>query len=118
MNTALLYVVGLVIAFGLGITAGANVNNWRRDSIELAAKSAADVAIAANREREQSIASAVEARIEQARTKTRTVERETIREIRTNEKVYGTECITDAGRMRYNDLATSGGASEPAAKVQ
>ena len=93
--------VAVSAAFGAGWV----VNDWRHDSIQLAAESAAYVAAEMTREQIALLATELESKIASGVVTQRIIERGVIKEIRNNEIVYRNVCITDAGRVLINDAA-------------
>lgn len=98
----------------LGFGAGWQVNDWRHDSIQLAADSAAVMVADLQREQIASFATELEAKIASRVVTERIIERGVIKEIRNNEIVYRNVCITDAGRLLINSAAKGRISSESA----
>ena len=91
----------LAVGFGTGWM----VNDWRHDSIELAANSAAAISADLTREQIAGLATELESKLASGVVTQRIIERGVIKEIRTNETVYRNVCITDTGRVLINDAA-------------
>lgn len=102
--------------FAAGAIAGWTVNDWRNDSIALAAERGAQHAITENRAREASIAAEAETRIAALRTKERVTNNTITREIIKHADTYNLDCATADGVRAYNDFA-AGRASKPAAAL-
>lgn len=98
----------------LGFGAGWQVNDWRHDSIQLAAESAAYAVAEQNRTHIASAAAELEAKIASRVVTERVIERGIIKEIRNNETIYRNVCITDAGRLQLNAAAKGRVSSESA----
>lgn len=98
----------LLIAAGIaaaGFGAGWATNGWRHDSVELAARTAADAAIKAAQAKEATVADQVEKQLAQLKTSERVIDRGVVKEIRTNETVYRSVCLPDTGRLLVNAAA-------------
>ena len=109
-------VIGAVVvsaAFGAGWV----VNDWRHDSIELAATTAAKSVANANRSFIASAAAELQDKIASGVVTQRIIERGVIKEIRNNEIVYRNVCITDAGRVLINDAAKGRVSSQSASTL-
>jgi hypothetical protein len=111
----------LQLAIGAGLLAvgfggGWVVNDWRHDSIQLAADSAAFAAADLTREQIAGLATELESKIASSVVTHRIIERGVIKEIRTNETIYRNVCITDAGRVLINEAA-KGRVSSQSAKI-
>lgn len=103
----------LIIIASAIFTSGYMVNDYRRDSIELAAKKATDNEAEKNRQREADIASAVEVRLAGLRVQERVIDRGVIKEITKNGEIYNRDCISESGRLLINQLARPQTASQP-----
>jgi hypothetical protein len=116
LPTNLQMAIGAVVvatAFGAGWV----VNDWRHDSIQLAAESAAYGAAEMTREQIASLATELESKIASGVVTQRIIERGVIKEIRNNEIVYRNVCITDAGRVLINDAAKGRVSSQSASAL-
>lgn len=110
------YAIAAAIALAFGFITGWRVNEWRRDSIELAAERGAQRAITENRAREASIAAEAETRIATLRTTERVTNNTITREIIKHADTYNLDCATADGVRAYNDFA-AGRASKPVAAL-
>lgn len=98
----------------IGFAGGWQVNEWRHDSIQLAADSAASAAADLTREQIAGLATELEAKIASSVVTQRVIDRGVIKEIRSNETIYRNVCITDAGRVLINAAAKGRVSSESA----
>ena len=102
-SSAQIAIVAVVVSAAFG--AGWTVNDWRHDSIQLAAESAAYGAADMTREQIASLATELESKLASGVVTQRIIERGVVKEIRNNEIIYRNVCITDAGRVLINDAA-------------
>lgn len=103
--------IATLVVAALIFAAGYAVNDYRRDSIELAAKKATDAEAEKYKQREADIATATEARLATLKVQERVIDRGIVKEVTKNETVYSSNCVTDDGRVLINSLARPARAS-------
>lgn len=89
-------------AIAISFAGGWTVRSWYGSSVELAAKTAADIVLAAEIKRESSVAAVVEAKLQGLKANERIIERY-IPEIITRD-IYLHECIDDDGKRIVDGL--------------
>lgn len=109
----------VIAAVSASFVAGFAIRGWQADSVELAARKAAQQSIEASEKRQAEIASSVESAIAGIRVTERVIDRGVIKEIQSNETIYRNVCITDPGRMLINAAAAGKPvSSEPIARMR